>query len=209
MINLIVACDNKDAKLGKYFQDSKKYLLPFLRKQYKLHRISSVNCNKGYINLSMLKYKPNPFVFIAYSHGNEKALRCRSNSYVEKGVNTHNFAKSLFYTTACLTGKELGNDLIKNGCWAFIGYDSETIAFLEDSKKKISINCDNVGIMVFLTEDITIFDAFNKMKNYYTQQIDKALEFEDILFVANLVKMREALVFFGNKKLRKKDLSIP
>jgi hypothetical protein len=208
MIKVIVVYDNKDPVLGTYFEGCKKYLLSALEYQRefvnnKPHTISSLHCNKNYIGSLISSYESNPFIFVAYSHGNEKALRCGGNSYVEKNVNTHKFKNSLFYAMACSTGKELGEDLIKKKCLAFIGYKNEISGFLGDSKKNISINCDNVGIITFLSNDITIFEAFEKMKKYYTQQIDRLYEFKDMLFAGDLVENRESLVFFGEKNLKK------
>jgi hypothetical protein len=212
MINLIIAYDDKDLDLGTYFKDCKKQLLSILEEQndplkYKLNEISSDYCNNVYINSLMPQHMSNPFIFIAYSHGNEKALCCGNSCYIEKNVNTHYFKNSLFYTTACSTGKELGEDLINKGCLAFIGYKTEAIAFLEGSMKEISIKCDNAGITEYLSNDITIFEAFKKMKDCYTQQIDRVLNDNKLaLFAATLVEARDSLVFFGKNELKKEDM---
>jgi hypothetical protein len=198
MIKIMIAYDDKDLELGTYFEDCKKQLVSILGEQndllkYKLNEISSDCCNSVYINSLMPQHMSNPFIFIAYSHGNEKALCCGNNCYIEKNVNTQ--------------GKELGEDLINKGCLAFIGYKTETIAFLEGSMKEISIKCDNAGIMEYLSNDITIFEAFEKMKNCYTQQIDRVLNDEKFtVFAAALVEARDSLVFFGKSDLKKEDM---
>ncbi|MCL2294233.1 MAG: hypothetical protein FWC36_05150 [Spirochaetes bacterium] len=213
MINIFVAFDDKDESLGDYFEDCKNHLLSFLEECSELvnknpHEISSTCCNSAYLDIMMPKYKPNPFIFIAYSHGNERALCCGDNSYIEKNVNAHHFENSLFYTTACSAGKELGEDLISKGCLAFIGYKSEINVYKQKEKMEITKNCCNSGIIAFLSSDITIYEAYKKMENYYTQQIDKLEEFKDMLFAACLREARDALVFFGNRGLRKKSYFI-
>lgn len=214
MINIIVAYDNEDVKLGTYFENCKNQLLSILEEHHALvnnkpHEVSTRHCNNVYIDLLLPKYNAYPFIFIAYSHGNEKALCCRDNNYVEKDANTHNFTNSLFYTTACSVGKELGEHLISKGCLAFIGYKNSINVYRQDIKNRISMNCDNAGIITFLLDDITIFEAYERMKNFYTQQIDKLYEVKDMLFAADLVETLDALVFFGNRDLRKEDLFLP
>jgi hypothetical protein len=211
MINIIVAYDDKNANLGTYFEDCRNQLLSIIEEQkksinYNQHELSSNHCNNVYIDILMPQYKPNPFIFIAYSHGNEQALHCENEYYIKKDVNTHHFANSLFYTTACSTGKELGDDLIDKGCLAFIGYRSNTVAFTESSRKEISRNCDNAGIIAFLSDDITIFEAFEKMKNFYAQEINRLNGVKDVLFAGHLVEAMESLVFLGKSDLRKENL---
>jgi len=210
MINIIIVSDDADSKLGIYFKNCKQHLLSAFMKQneYNMSEIPSGHCNNNYIDSLLIKNTPNPFIFIAYSHGNEKALRCGENNYVEKDINTHMFLNSLFYTTACSAGKELGDDLIEQGCSVFIGYKKEKIIFLDEVRREISILCDNTGIIEFLSNDITIYEAFKKMEDIYTQQIDKLIEAYDMVFAAHLVDAREALVFLGKQDLKKGDLSI-
>jgi hypothetical protein len=211
MINFIVAYDNIDIELGTYFEDCKNQLLGLLTEQNGLVNgdvceISGKQCNNVHIDITIPTYNVSPFIFIAYSHGNEKALCCGNNRYIEKDINAHYFVNSLFYTTACSVGKELGAHLVKNGCLAFVGYKSDINAYKQIDKKDISMNCDNAGIMAFLSEDITISEACEKMKTYYTQQIDRLENVKDMLFAGNLVEARNALICLGNKNLRKENL---
>jgi len=210
MISFIVAYDNQDINLGIYFEECKNQLLGVLTEHSEIvdrvHEIAGNLCNNAYIDMTIPLHNSNPFVFIAYSHGNEKALCCGNNRYVEKDINTHHFTNCLFYTTACSVGKELGKHLIEQGCLAFVGYERIINVYQQDDKKEISRNCDNAGIIAFLSENITIFEAYTKMKSYYTQQIDRLHNIRDILFTADLVEARDALVCLGDKSLKKEDL---
>jgi len=211
MINFIVACDNQDANLGIYFDDCKNQLLGVLTESNhlvneKVCEIEGHQCNNVYIDTIIPTYNTRPFIFVAYSHGNEKALCRKNTSYVEKNVNAFHFINSLFYTTACSVGQELGSHLIEMGCLAFVGYTSEVYAYKQSEKKEISKNCDNAGIIAFLSEDISIFEASTKMKKYYTQAIDRLHNFKDMLFAGDLVEARDSLVCLGNGNLKKEDL---
>jgi hypothetical protein len=213
MINFIVAYDNQDANLGTYFEECKNQLVGLLTEKDEcssaIQEIAGSRCNNAYIDITIPSYNTSPFIFVAYSHGNEKALCCGSNCYVEKDVNAHHFVNSLFYTTACSAGKELGNHLIEKGCLAFVGYKTEINAYRQEGKKEISRNCDNAGIIAFLSENITIREAYKRMKNYYTQHIDRLFNVKDMVFAGNLVKARESLICLGNKDLKKEDLFLP
>jgi len=213
MIRFIIAYDNLDSELGDYFEGCKNQLSGLLAENSALvngeiYEMAGKQCNNAHIDIIIPRYNEHPFVFIAYSHGNETALCCGTERYVEKNINAHHFKNSLFYTTACSVGKELGYHLIANGCVAFVGYKSDIHAFIQNEKKEISKNCDNAGIMAFLSDDITISEACGRMKNYYTQQIDKLYNVDDVLFAGNLVEARDALICLGNQNLRKEDLFV-
>lgn len=212
MINVAIAFDDKDENLGNYFLNCKDDISGFFNDQKHLLKetpifFPSEKCDQTNIDVEIAKINVAPFIFIAYSHGNENSLRCNGNSYVKKGINTNNFSKSLFYTNSCLSGKHLGKELVDNGCFAFIGYVEEIEAPLDKGYEAISINCDNSGIKTFLSDDIPISKAFTRMRNYYTKNIDKYRDI-DPFFAAMLVKNRESLVFHGNNELKKEDLFV-
>ncbi|MDR2038698.1 MAG: hypothetical protein LBQ60_12310 [Bacteroidales bacterium] len=213
MINFIIVSDDRDDNLGVYFNDCKNQILGLLEElkeslEGSINEISGNQCNSAYIDLKVPTYHPNPFIFIAYSHGNEYALCSQEDNYVEKGANTQHFTNSLFYTTACSAGKELGPHLVEQGCLAFVGYENEINAYKKDEQKEISKNCDNAGIVSFLSEDITIYESYKRMKNYYTQQIDRLEDVKDMMFAMNLIQARESLVCLGDKNLKKEDFFV-
>lgn len=210
MINIILISDDRDDLLGDYFLSCKSDITDF----FDAHRnildnllivVPSERCNQALIDFEVAKYNHSPFVFIAYSHGNERTLKCNGNSIVQAGLNTRGFLNSLFLTNSCLTGKILGEDLVVNGCTSFVGYNEEIFGFLSEQYKTVSINCENACIKSFFSENISISMAFERMKNYYSTQIDK-YEALDPLFASMLVKSRESLVILGNKELKHEDL---
>lgn len=212
MIRFIVAHDSSDTELGTYFDDCKNQLLGILEERSELVngdivQINGSQCNAAYIDIIVAHHHPHPFIFVAYSHGSEVALASRHGNYVEKGCNSHNFKGSLFYTTACSAGKELGPQLIdKDSCLAFVGYEGPISVHKNAEKREISKNCDNAGIIDFLINDSSIGESFKKMKDYYTSQIDRLENVNDMLFAAALTYARESLVCLGNRDLRKCDL---
>lgn len=210
MINIIIAYDNQDANLGIYHTECKNDIInlisehiPFLNLT---SEISSPQCNVAYIDINIPTLKPQPFIFIAYTHGKKDGLVCNGNSYVAT-TNSHHFENSLFYSTACLIGKELGPDLIDKRCKAFIGFKEESEVFANEEYRNTFINCDNYAIKMLLTSNATVGEAFNSMKNHHTSIIDHLLEIgENPLYIGALTANRDALICLGNKDLKKEDL---
>jgi hypothetical protein len=197
MIDCVIAFDEKDTELGAYFLACKENLASFLEEQQisNLVEIPANRCNQVYMQ-HKIEHATKPFIFVAYSHGLENALVCQGEGYVKANENTSLFTQSVFYTNACLSGKILANDLIDNGCLCYIGYEESINVLL--ANPGISIKCDNYGIMLFVGGNLTIYEAFQAMKKYYTSESEK-LSFVD---AAELTYARDSLVFLGNKELK-------
>ncbi len=213
MINIVIAFDNQNAGLGQYFEDCQKDIVALLDEQSQLVKscttVPSPQCNAAYIDISIPKLNSNPFIFIAYTHGIDDGLKCCGASFVSMN-NCYHFANSLFYSTACLIGRKLAPELISRGCKTFIGFKEESEVFQNASYRQTFIECDNYALKMFITSDTTVEQAFNSMKNHYTNKIDRLMEFgEDPLFIGALIANREALICLGNKKLKKSDFFVP
>ena len=211
MINFVIAFDNQDATLGQYFEDCKNDIVNFLEEQEHMEyfTIPSHRCNVAYIDMTIPQNNPNPFVFIAYTHGDDGGLTCSGDFFVFKDNCLH-FSNSLFYSTACLIGKRLAPALIKSGCKTFVGFNEEIRVLHEKpSYRDIFIKCDNFALKMFLTSEATVGQAFQAMKNNYTNKIDRADELgEDFVFISFLRESRDALVCLGNKNLKKEELFV-
>ncbi|KAA6318471.1 hypothetical protein EZS27_031525 [termite gut metagenome] len=214
MINIVIAFDNQNAVLGQYFEDCQNDIATLLDEQSHLiksfSKVPSPQCNVAYIDITISSLNTNPFVFIAYTHGVNDGLKCGGGSFVSTD-NCQHFKNSLFYSTACLIGKELAPELINKGCKAFIGFNEKTTVIFENpSYRQIFMECDNFALKMFLTSDSSIGKAFNSMKNHYTNKIDRAIELgEDFVFTRFLRENRDALVCLGDKNLKKEDLFVP
>ena len=213
MINFVIAFDNQNSELGQYFEDCKNDIVSILDEQSYLvkssSQIASNRCNLAYIDISIPQINSNPFVFIAYTHGIEDCLRCNGASFVSID-NSHHFKNSLFYSTACFIGRKLAPKLINNGCKTFIGFNDESKVLFENPVyKKAFIDSDNFAIKMFITSDVTIGQAFEAMKNHYSNKIYRAVELgEDPIFIGILEANKEALICLGDKNLKKEDLFI-
>jgi len=199
MINILLAYSDTDTKLGPYFVkciEDLKAFLPSCRQEFQIEEIHGAQLNDEYLETVVEKYRPQQFIFAAYSHGNELFLRHGSNDYIIVYENTHLFSNSLFYSNACLTGKRLGPDLINKGCLGFIGYSDAVYSSL---LFEIFCQCDNYGIKKFL-EGERLGTAYQQMKNNYTEQIDKIYAANAVL--ASLLRhSRDVLILLGDSDL--------
>lgn len=211
MIDFIIIYDHLDDVLGTYFESCKLMLedflssLPFTRTTEFLngHLTTQMSVDHKIATLGDVN-----FIFVAYSHGSSdgQALLCRNEAYVLKNVNTNAFFKSIVYTNACYAGRELGPDLEAHGCQAFIG-NKEPVEALLGKYRGESIKIDNYGLILFLGTSKTIHECFLATKLYYNTIIDRLSDIDfDIGSAAVLTYNRDALVFYGNKDLRKEDL---
>ena len=210
MIRVIASIDEKDPHLGLFFDECGQRLRSLLDNSNLLQghfQINSQICNSAYIEIALSKkLKNRPFIFIAYTHGNEKALICQGNQYVNS-ENAYVFNGSLMYSMACLTGKTLGELLIESGCRTFIGYKESSWVFLQEDYKEITMNCEFSGLTCFFNNDLTIKECFDKMKSYYEYQINQLTSCADVLAISNLVANKEALVLLGDPNVKASDFN--
>lgn len=213
MTKFIITYDDRDPKLGSYFALCKENLVSFLSEKgiSEIVEISTQHCTQLFIELKVNEVKNDDvFYFVAYSHGNNNSLVSDKNPYVKVGVNTHLFKNSVFYTNACLCGRELKSDLILNGTKTFIGYKEETNVLLQDAH--LSAKLDNYALLLFIESDRTIHEAYISMLDYYDHEIDKLNDLEKGLGygkAAYLTDARDALVFDGDKNYKFVSPSLP
>lgn len=204
MIKFILAYDEKDTQLGRFFnmcaEDVKQSLIE--DKHQLALEISSQKLNTFFFEIALPNYTAKKFIFTAYSHGNEDRLTSNS-TYLSVDSDLQPFQNSLFYTFSCLTGVTLGNKLIEKGCLAFLGYriEAHIITYNED----IFTECSNFGLKRFIGgENISI--ALKQMKDKHTELIDETYE-KYPLVASTLRRNRDGLVLYGNRNLSIDDLS--
>lgn len=211
MIRVLLASDDGDDKLGEYFKACKADLVAVIKAEIEAQKplliedIPYINNNNAYLTIKYADLKEIPFLWASFSHGNENSIKFNGAALISAGDDNSLFANTLFYTSSCLSGKFLGPDLIRQNCRTFIGYDQSIVAF-KNEYREISLKCDTIGITSFLTSEITAFTAFKQIGQYYTQQSNRILDLGDPLASALLINAREALVFHGDKNLKKEDL---
>lgn len=208
MISTFIAYDDNDFALGGYFEESHADIISVFGANAIVTNLSinGLNCTAQNINLTLAGLNGARFIFVALSHGNYNEFV--SNEVFISAANAHRFANSFFYSTACSTGKNLGNVLIDSGCYSFIGYKEEVEIILEYAS--VFYSCENFGIKSFLANDETVETSFNKMIEFYNSEIDRLVagNMDELITASYLVTNKDSLVILGNGTLTRNDFNI-
>ena len=78
--------------------------------------------------------------------------------------------QSFFYACSCLSAKQLGKQIIDNGCKVFLGFDA-TISSCNPEVEGIYQDCENAFIPFFVNDGLTIHDCLKKVKEKYVESI--------------------------------------
>jgi len=206
-----IACDT-ECNLGAYFDLCAKDCSDILN-EFDPILMQGSQLNQVHVDIRLKKRGNDNFIFAAYSHGVEDALKVRGEPYVKVGINTQLFSKGLVYTNACLTAQELGPDLIEHGAFAFVGYNEEVPVIRDEIFQEISRNADNYALTLFLNGE-TIGDSVESTKNYLSSIIElkepylhkaKYIEISN-LYRAELIEIRDAMKVRGDESLTISDL---
>ena len=207
MISTFIAYDDNDFALGEYFKESHADIIAVVGVNALVTNVSidGLNCTEQNINVTLAGLNGVRFIFVALSHGNYNEFV--SNEMFINATNAHHFANSFFYSTACSTGKNLGNVLIANGCYSFIGYEEEVEIILDFAS--VFYSCENFGIKSFLGNYETVETSFNKMIEFYNSEIDRLVagNMNELITASYLVTNKNSLVILGNKTLTQNDFN--
>jgi hypothetical protein len=212
MIRVNIAFDDQDIGLGSFFQECKQDLIDYLEDRrinnddnYTVDEIHSGHCNEVYLEHKISSINADNFLFIAYSHGDTDCLTVNGAAYIHLNSNAYLFNNSFFYAVACSVGARLGQNLIDSGCHVFIGYKDSF--YVLNGKLKLSVNCANIGIKMFLSGK-SVEESFRLIKSFYNQEIDKLVSFSDIISASILTSNKSALVLVGRNDLTIEDFNV-
>lgn len=192
MTDFICAFDNEDKDIGSFVQGCRENLEEFFESQ-SLSPIYIDSRSLNALNIKMRTENLSSFVFVAYSHGNEDTLATRSSNYVSTTENVDSFENAFFYTVSCLSGTNLGQSLIDNGCKCFFGYRTTFSCWLGYRE---FMDCANFGLIQFVNGQNTE-DIYHQMIENYNNSIDNL--FPTDFFQASLLREnRDGLVRLGD-----------
>lgn len=191
MVNTIIAFDDQDAILGDFFNDCKTDMDDFFESKNLIYKVlKSIHLND--LSISVSTQNLSPFIFGAYSHGEEDYLISLQGQYISTTLNHTCFKDSFFYTCSCSTGKTLGQKLIDEGCLSFIGYKTKFTVW--DFNRDPFIDCANLGLKLFFL-GLSTNDIIQKMKERYNHYIDNYRN--DIFGAVMLMSNKKALTLLG------------
>ncbi|WP_290874656.1 hypothetical protein, partial [Flavobacterium sp.] len=126
-------------------------------------------------------------------HGRKNCLLNSNTPYVSTTVNNTCFQRSFFYTFSCSSGDELGDNLVKNGCLCFIGYNR--VISIWSTYLNPFVVCANHGLKLFYN-GINTSQILTEMKNQYNMEIDSVYP-KNYLISSILRENRDALILHG------------
>lgn len=144
---IYIACDNEDAKLGRFFQSCFDTIREAaVSNGFDYKPFLTAELTKDIIN----KYtsEAGEYVFSAFSHGNDNALLCRNENYVEAGDNVKNFYSSVFYTFACETANGIGKEFSEAYVLGYFGYNKP--AWVVYAQEEMFVECATKGLVSYL-----------------------------------------------------------
>lgn len=208
MIDVISFTDEKDERLGTYFQNSENSLtdnIGSLDDVCVLKELGSEICTMSDVNQIMSNVN-NKCICAFYTHGNPFAFVANGKPYITKENSLH-FKDTFVYSTACLTARNIGKKMIDDGCLAFVGFDNESQVLCDSDNANVIMNCDQACLFAFLNGDVSLKEALKLAIAYYDAQIEKCSNNNNIILRSILVANREALCMFGNDTLTRNDFN--
>ena len=167
---IFIACDNEDAKLGRFFQschDTVREVAVIKGFDYK--SFMTADLTKDVINQHTSE--ADEYVFSAFSHGNDDALVCGKEHYVEAGDNVKNFYSSVFYTFACETANGIGKEFSEAYVLGYFGYKRP--AWVVYAYEDMFMECATKGLVSYL-EGKTLKQCAEDLIAAYNNSLKKA-----------------------------------
>ena len=207
MINAILTYDNRDEKLGDFFDLCATKTKDSIADDINLYEINSQSLNELTIQFRTETLNQYPFLFISFTHGTEtELLKDGAIPFLSVTLNHEKLINSLSYCFACSAGKKLGIFLIENGALGFVGYNKDvTIQIFFDAMSSF-VDCATCGIIYFIN-GMSLADSIALMKVKYTECMD-SFYLRDMIIASSFMENRDALVLFGNSELTIKDFII-
>lgn len=169
MINILIPYDDQDESRGEYFKLSQENLIERLSEANDINfqLLRTEVCTQNSIDTYTSDLNGNPFLLVAYAHGTENTIEIEDEEYISND-NTYLFGNTLFYACSCKSAKELGEQLIENGCRVFLGFNT-TISSAKNETEPIFYHCENAFLVRFLTTNETVQQCLSYMYNEYSR----------------------------------------
>lgn len=167
---IYIACDNEDEKLGRFFQSCfDKIREAAVANGFEYKSFLTAELTKDVINRHTSE--ADEYVFSAFSHGNDNALLCGKEHYVEAGDNVKNFYSSVFYTFACETASGIGKEFSEAYVLGYFGYNKP--AWVVYAQEDLFVECATKGLVSYI-EGKTLRQCVDDMIATYDKSLKDA-----------------------------------
>lgn len=165
-----IACDNEDAKLGHFFHSCHDTVREAaVANGFDYKSFMTTELTKDVINQHTAKAEE--YVFSAFSHGDDNALLCGKEQYVESDDNVKNFYSSVFYTFACLTANGIGKEFSEAYVLGYFGYNKR--AWVVPCQEELFVECATKGLVSYI-EGKTLKQCAEDLLAAYTSNLKNA-----------------------------------
>lgn len=208
-MDCLICCDEKDHSIGHFVElCAEKTLEIFSDLDFDIEIIYTSQLTAQKIHELTNKNGDRPFICAAYSHGSISALLNTSinEDYVSTEINQASFCDVFFYTWACSSGYQLGEELVKNKCAVYIGHvDEISVPSPGDDLIEIFVECAVYGLKLFYEEGYSAQRSLNEMRDLYDEKFDELCDSEPLAAIF-LQEHSNSLDICGNGNFTFKDL---
>jgi len=208
MLNIIIVSDDIDAIIGANCVLSCQHLNDAVDLSNQNVTLLNGNlCGPADVESAIVSFNQERFILVAYSHGSEETLfsTVASNGYVSS-TNAYQFANSLVYTNSCWSGVKLKEELIKEGCFGFVGYTDLVKLPYNEEDDLLFIECENKGLVHLLTTDSSLTESVEEMKKQYRKQYNEFVDQQMNVSAALLLHNLGCLTFYDYHGLTRSEL---
>lgn len=207
MINTLIISDNRDARLGDFFERCAEQTKAVTNDSFNIVEINSINLNSLSLQIQAESFNSNAFLFISFTHGTDTELLANgSTPFISDTLNVECLKNCFAYCFACNAGNKLGQALIDNEALAFVGFKSELKIQRHFGAFKSFIDCATSGIRYFILGD-NLEISTNKMKLKYTDCVDQYYP-KDLIIASWFMEHRDSLVILGKSDIKIGDINI-
>ena len=190
---IFIACDNEDMILGRFFQSCFDTIRETaVANGFGYKSFMTAELTKDVINQHTVKAEE--YVFSAFSHGDDNALLCGKERYVETDDNVKNFYSSVFYTFACLTANGIGKEFREAYVLGYFGFRRPAWVVL--GQEEMFVECATKGLVSYI-EGKTLKQCAEDLYAAYNSVLKKA---RMTPAYAYLLKNKQSLVTIINSE---------
>jgi hypothetical protein len=189
-----------DPGLGEAFRYRQQHVYPFLAKQgFQILRCQATGATRDCAKAKDIE--PGVAFMTGVGHGVATAFRgYRSYVFVKSFYKKEEVKGKIVHLLACDIGKELGPDMVKNGCLAFFGYDA-IYDFPPGRFAGLFLGCD-ADIDQAIASGLSARQVYRRVKLLYTRRVCDLYGLGRVYYAAMLKTNRNHLRRLGDARAR-------
>lgn len=131
------------------------------------------NCNSA--DLHTLVTDPENYIISVYSHGDKTTIYDQFGEAIIDVDNAPDYKNTIFYSTACMTAKELGEAMRSSNCLFYYGFDYY-VYYMSGNDSELEeyfIKTHNYALKLLLAGENDPYIIIEKTTSFYLEIIDE------------------------------------